>query len=282
MNRGKVTVYMPTHNRSGLVGRAIESVLKQSYKNIELIVVNDGSQDNTFEILNLFSSDSRVKILKNDVPMGACYSRNKAIEIASGDYITGLDDDDYFIETHIEFLMNEFKESYSFVCSSIVKELSNKYRETTLHSGSLSLNSSLHYNKIGNQVLTLTERIREVGGFDESFPAFQDYDLWIRLLEKYGNGFKTKNCTYVLNSLDIDRISSNIQNRLCALELFISKHEGHFSKEHRQSMELIKMRIGNEKNSLISILKLINRGNIYSSISFIVQRLKSIIPKRIA
>lgn len=273
----KVTVYMPTHNRSDLVGRAIESVLRQTYKNIELIIVNDGSQDNTLNVLALYDFDSRVKILQNDTPKGACYSRNKAIRASEGHYITGLDDDDYFCDNHIELLVRNFNLSYSFVSSSVVKEFPNQLKKNTLHSGMLSLDSCLHYNKIGNQVFTLTERIRNVGGFDESFPAFQDYDLWIRLMDKYGHGFKSKDCTYVLNSMDIERISSNVERRLRALDLFIAKHAELFSLEHYKSMELMRIKMSNQGYDFSEIINLMNRGNFYSSINLIIDKFKRLV-----
>lgn len=276
MDIGKVTIYMPTHNRSNLVGRSIESVLKQTYQNIELIIVNDGSCDNTMDVLDSYSSDSRVIILTNDSPKGACYSRNRAINQAKGIYITGLDDDDYFLDDHIENLVKQFSPNYSFVCSSIIKEFSNKNKKNTLHSGLLSLNSCLHYNKVGNQVFTLTDRIRDVGGFDESFPAFQDYDLWIRLMNKYGDGFKSKHCTYVLNSMDIDRISSNVDRKINALNLFVTKHKHLFSNGHHKSMKLLRLKIKNEGYNFSDILMLMNRGNLYSSLSLIICKIKKL------
>ncbi|ENM5895056.1 glycosyltransferase family 2 protein, partial [Vibrio mimicus] len=115
----KVSIYMPTHNRANLVVRAVESVLKQSYKNIELIVVDDGSSDNSYELLSKIK-DNRLIILRNDKPKGACYSRNRAIEQATGKYITGLDDDDYFNENRIEILLRAFDENYSFVCDNSI------------------------------------------------------------------------------------------------------------------------------------------------------------------
>src|ERR1043165_8142510 len=90
----RVSVYMPTKNRRAIASEAIESVLNQSYPNIEQIIVNDGSTDDTFEYREaLAQRDSRVTVIHNEQSIGAPRSRNRAIERASGEFITGLDDD---------------------------------------------------------------------------------------------------------------------------------------------------------------------------------------------
>ena len=91
-----VTIYIPTKNRLKLLNRAIESVKKQTYKDIEIIVVDDGSTDGTTEYLAQEINSGTLKAIFNKKSLGACAARNKAIEMATGDFITGLDDDDYF------------------------------------------------------------------------------------------------------------------------------------------------------------------------------------------
>ena len=94
-----ITVYIPTHNRSILLKRAVDSVLRQTYENFEIIICDDGSSDNTADYLvDLASRDHRVKFIRNNEPKGACFSRNRCIELAKGEFITGLDDDDEFVE----------------------------------------------------------------------------------------------------------------------------------------------------------------------------------------
>lgn len=100
-----VTVYMPTHNRGALIRRAIDSVLNQTYKNLELIICSDGSTDETVDILQEYcDKDPRISYVVNETSQGACYSRNRCIERAKGEFITGLDDDDEFTANRIELL----------------------------------------------------------------------------------------------------------------------------------------------------------------------------------
>ena len=92
-----VSIYLPTRNREALLRRAINSVLTQTYTTLELIVVDDGSTDGTHTYLDTVrTGDSRIQVIRNEVSLGAPLSRNLAIRAARGEFITGLDDDDYF------------------------------------------------------------------------------------------------------------------------------------------------------------------------------------------
>jgi len=101
-----ITVYMPTHNRLELLQRAVVSVFAQTMQNFELIIVDDASSDDTFDYLQkLAEQDSRVTVLRNEVSQGACVARNRAIELAKGKFVTGLDDDDEFLPLCLRDMM---------------------------------------------------------------------------------------------------------------------------------------------------------------------------------
>ena len=90
-----ISVYIPTHNRVDLLAVAVGSVLAQEFADFELIVVDDASTDGTAEFLeSAAASDRRIRFIRNDSPCGAPTSRNRAIMEATGNFITGLDDDD--------------------------------------------------------------------------------------------------------------------------------------------------------------------------------------------
>lgn len=91
-----VTIYIPTKNRLDLLKRAIKSVRDQTYSNIELIVVDDGSKDGTREYLEKEHEAGLLRAIFHQESLGACVARNAAIELSQGEFITGLDDDDYF------------------------------------------------------------------------------------------------------------------------------------------------------------------------------------------
>ena len=94
----KVSIYIPTKNRVKLLQRALSSVLCQNYYNIEILIVDDGSTDGTREYLyDLQNKYSCVKVFFNELSSGACYSRNLAIKLSTGDFVTGLDDVDFYL-----------------------------------------------------------------------------------------------------------------------------------------------------------------------------------------
>ncbi|WP_417880916.1 glycosyltransferase [Vibrio sp.] len=233
--KGLVTVYIPTHNRVDLLKRAVESVLNQTYKKIELIVVDDNSTDKTWDYLkSLQSTDKRVKVFKNSENKGACFSRNLAILQSSGYYITGLDDDDYFNKNRIEnFYKNRNKlDNYSFLSSAVNKiSLDGKQLGTGFDDFCIISNLDLSFgNKIGNQIFTKKEIYIDAGLFDEELNCWQDYDLWIRITNKFGPSFKLNHADYYL---DVDpnrnRITTSTK-KIESLKYFLKKHE--FSLHH--------------------------------------------------
>lgn len=98
-----ISVVMPVYNREKLVARAINSILNQTYRNFEFIIVDDGSTDNTPSILKSFAQkDRRVKILTNEKNMGIAYSRQKGLNAARGKYVAIMDSDDFSVPTRLE------------------------------------------------------------------------------------------------------------------------------------------------------------------------------------
>lgn len=99
--RPLVSVVMPAYNAEKYIEFAIESVLRQTYANLELIIIEDCSTDNTYQVIQNYQ-DKRIKILKNDRNMGIAYSTNKGIGASQGEYIALLDDDDIAVENRLE------------------------------------------------------------------------------------------------------------------------------------------------------------------------------------
>ncbi len=109
MEKPLVSVIMPAYNAERYIGLAIESILRQTYENLELIIIDDCSQDNTMNIVNQFI-DSRIRIFHNKKNQGISYSRNYALEVSQGKYIAIMDDDDvsfdHRLEKQVTFLEN--------------------------------------------------------------------------------------------------------------------------------------------------------------------------------
>jgi glycosyltransferase involved in cell wall biosynthesis len=161
--------------------------LRQTYGNLEIVIVDDGSSDKTEEVVRGYQSrKEEILYLRHDTPRGACAARNYGIREAHGEFVTGLDDDDEWLPRRVEVLMKSWREEYAYVCSPnciIYRDRKVNERRRSV----ITLNDMLYSNITGNQVLTRKERILAVGGFDEDLTANQDFDLWLRLLAKYGN-----------------------------------------------------------------------------------------------
>ena len=242
-DRALVTVYITTHNRSELLPRAIDSVLAQDYRPLEIIVVDDASTDDTQTVLEQYrsrisSAESKQALQFSAIVLnensGACAARNAAIERAQGQYITGLDDDDEFIGQRISGLVVAWDEHFAALCTA--KEVDHGGGKTSYlakNVGPIKLEQLLNKNMVGSQVFTLTERLRAVGGFDVKFPAWQDYETWIRLALAYGDILKLAEVTYRVHTAhDKPRITSH-EKSLQAIKLLREKH-GHRLTPHHQ------------------------------------------------
>ena len=233
-----ITVYIPTYQRVNLLRRSVASVLCQDYENFELLIVDDGSSDGTSRYLSsLEKNDPRVKVLQKDGPQGASASRNVAIKYAKGLFITGLDDDDFFLPNRLSSFIQAWE-----------RKSDNVVGLYTSHSvigrdGGLRLyrrpemacrRSHFLRNSIGNQVFTKTENLRSIGGFDESLGVWQDFECWIRLM-KLGQVQRINNNSYVFDhSHDSQRITDSKREVVEAAYQYIAEKHQLNSRELRR------------------------------------------------
>lgn len=211
-----VTVYIPTFNRVELLKRAVESVRQQTHQNLEIIIVDDCSTDDTHEYLEeIAKQDSRIRYFIKEKNSGACVSRNIAIENAKGEFITGLDDDDYFSRHRINFFLNkaDLLNKYEFLFDTFYLKKDSKLQKLKfdfLKPRLVNFNDLLMGNYVGNQIFTKSDRLKKSGGFDIYLSAWQDLELWMRLLIKGRNSYNIKKYTYIV---DVDHPHERITNR---------------------------------------------------------------------
>jgi glycosyltransferase involved in cell wall biosynthesis len=228
-----VTVYVPTKNRVDLLRRAVQSVLAQTVRNLELVIVSDGSTDATCDYVHSIRSDIVVRLLHQSTSRGACAARNDAIAAARGRFITGLDDDDMFLPTRIAAFLQAWERQSAtgqrFACL-FDRRIVLQRHESWLANCCATVDETaiLRANLIGNQVFTLTQSLRQIGGFDADMPAWQDWELWVRLLRQFGPARNIAANTYVLDiGHDSDRISAKGTSTLLdAAGRFHRKHGG--------------------------------------------------------
>ena len=177
-----VSFVIPTHNRANVLRDCLESVVNQTYKNIEVVVVNDNSTDSTLEILEEYQNTYDFFKFFNNDGKGVCAARNLGIRMAKGDYIAFMDDDDicelFRIEAQMEPILNSgFK--FNFIISSF--SIFSKTGQTIK-----VYNYLLKTDSVGYTVRWLIKRdlLLEAGLFDTAQPNIEEVELFFRLKEK--------------------------------------------------------------------------------------------------
>jgi glycosyltransferase involved in cell wall biosynthesis len=185
---GLVSIVIPTHNRSGLLKNAVESALAQTYDNIEIIIVDDLSSDNTEQVVNELLN-GKILYIKNETSLGGAGARNKGIENSKGEFIAFLDDDDIWYPDKIKLQVNKISENDdNILCTCGLRVV---YSSTGLDYFNfpkikdVTLEKMLLNNLVGitSTVLVRKSSLDTAGNFDSRLPAREEYDLWIRLSE---------------------------------------------------------------------------------------------------
>lgn len=185
-----ISVVIPTHNRADLLPRAIKSVQAQTWTDLEIVVVSDGSEDDTKAVVEaLAKDDDRIKFIEYFPARGGNIARNTGIENASGEYVAFLDDDDEFMPEKLEKQMAVMQSDpqiglvYTGVHIIYVNE-DIAYSSIPKASGDLSKEILLD-NIIGttSTVMARKDVLLKAGMFDVKLRALQDFDLWIRVCQ---------------------------------------------------------------------------------------------------
>lgn len=226
-----ITVYIPTKNRLDLLKRAVNSVLSQTHRPIELIIVSDGSTDGTCDYVNGLDENVAITLIHNDASVGACAARNQAIQVARGEFITGLDDDDIFLPHRLAtFLAAWRRQQESGVRFSCLfdRRIINDGDSVALWDtqASVSAEEIVQSNAVGNQVFTTPQRMKDAGAFDPAMPAWQDWDMWVRLIKTGGPAYSIQANTYIMDiSHEFERITKKSSEKIVrAAHLFYEKH----------------------------------------------------------
>lgn len=224
-----VSGVVTTHNRVSLLPRALDSVAAQTYTNMELIVIDDGSGENVEAVVDTYREAIPLTYIRNENAFGACRARNQGIEAANGTFVAGLDDDDQWHLRRVEKLLEAYSDEYAFITSD-VRMMYRKGTPVWHKKEVISLDDLLYSNYVGNQGLVKKERLLAVGGFDESLDAAQDYDLWIRLAEKYG---EIKNVQEPLQNIYLEHGGGRISNPADQLRGYLRFYQKHKPKMNR-------------------------------------------------
>ena len=242
----KVSIYTPTKNRKESLAKAIDSVLNQTYQNIELIVVNDGSTDGTEEYLKMRAQqDTRLKFFSKTTSEGAPAARNLAITNATGQFVTGLDDDDEFLPERIQAFVDYWSmlTNLGYKPSCLYsQDIVTRHGEvffTSQKKGMVNADDLLEFNYIGNQVFAPKEHFIEAGLFDQDLPAWQDLELFMRILKNFGTAHLLDCATQLYeDSPKHDRISVKAENKIRAAYGRVASRHASESDRDKQKLFL--------------------------------------------
>jgi glycosyltransferase involved in cell wall biosynthesis len=225
-----VSVILPTKNRAHYVSLAIQSVLNQTFKDFELLIIDGNSTDDTQKVVEKFS-DPRIHFFKQEKDAGVSAARNFCVSRANGTFVAFLDDDDLWLskklERQIQAFSNEpdevgavyFPSGYYIRTDGKVAEFNDVPLSGRIYP------KILEQNFIGNcsSVMVRKKSFLDIGGFDGNLRASEDWDMWIRLAKKYS--FDYVNGLQFLYRIHENRLSSrsNSYKRLEAVRVMYKK-----------------------------------------------------------
>jgi len=224
-----VSVIIPSYNRAHLLGRAIQSILNQTYQDFEIIVVDDGSKDNTEEVVRGFN-DKRIRYIWHEVNKGGSAARNTGIKAARGEYIAFQDSDDEWLSQKLEKQMKVFEKvspKVGVVYTGYWRLKGDK--KTYIPSSKVSQKEGdihkilLEVNFVTTQaVVVKTECFERAGMFEEELRRLEDWELWIRISKYYH--FKCIDEPLVVSYYTPGSISADESALIRARKLILEKH----------------------------------------------------------
>lgn len=223
----KVSVVIPVYNREKTIVDAVRSVLEQTYKELECIVVDDGSTDETVSVLKNSITDSRLKIYTK-ANSGACATRNYGVEKSTGKYIAFQDSDDLWLPDKLEKQVRILEKNNDIdvvFCNAIRIGFEDREEEILLkeiEDGIVSRRMLQSRSMVSTQTILARKECFFFEKFDPALPRLQDYDLVIRLAEAFR--FYYISTPLVLINVQEDSISSNPQKAIDARRIILKKY----------------------------------------------------------
>lgn len=231
----KVSVIIPTYNRERTIKKSIESVLKQDYGDIEVIVVDDCSTDNTCKVIEGID-DSRLRYIKLQKNSGACKARNVGIENAKGEYIAFQDSDDVWRENKLTIQLDTMKKANADIVVCFFQRINlrtgkKKRYDSQIPDGFVQYETLLKKSIASTQCMLIKSECLKTIRFDETLRKAQDWDLILNLSKKYKVYFLNKILVDVY--LQEDSITRHKEDSLAAYKTIYNKHKETIQKNNK-------------------------------------------------
>ena len=180
----KVSIIMPVYNASGTIRDAVDSVLRQTYQNYELIIIEDCSKDDSLSIVRSYEqADSRIRVIENPENKGVAFSRNAGVQAADGDYIALLDSDDVWLENKLEQqieLLEKTKAQFTCASYDFIDEAGQPLLRPHLVPGVIDFQTILKENIVLCSSVCVEASLLKEHPFHRDY-LHEDYVLWLEL-----------------------------------------------------------------------------------------------------
>ncbi|MDZ8262017.1 glycosyltransferase [Nostoc sp. ChiQUE01b] len=216
----KTSVIIPAYNSENTIHHTIQSVLNQTLNDLELIVINDGSEDSTLDVVTQIK-DPRIKIFSY-TNAGGNVSRNRGLQLAVGEFVSFLDADDLWTPDKLQSQLKALQENATATVAYSWTDYIDENSEIVLSGTHVIANGDV-YEKLlltnflenGSNPLIRREALLKLGGFDESLSAAQDWDMWLRLAGQFD--FVCVPSVQILYRISANSVSSNLvrQEKAC-------------------------------------------------------------------
>lgn len=242
-----ISIVIPCYNRRDIILDSLNSVLNQTYKNIEVIIVDDASTDNTYELFEEIHDD-RVHYYRYEENQGACYARNYGVERARGKYIAFQDSDDIWHCDKLEKQYNDIiKTEADFVYCGMNRvdkqnEKSFYYPHNDFKGNDAALEQLLVNNMISTQTILMKREVSEKIQFDVTFRRYQDWDYAIQAA-KAGIIMHYRKEALVDSEIQANSISATIKSGK-AYEHLVSKYQDLYDSKPCEAAKIYN-KIGN-------------------------------------
>ncbi|WP_392531756.1 glycosyltransferase [Nostoc sp. C117] len=208
-----ISVIIPAYNSERTIKETIESVLAQTFSKFELIIINDGSEDSTLDIITEIK-DSRIKVFSY-ANAGGNVSRNRGLKLAVGEFVSFLDADDIWTPGKLKSQLKALQENLTAKVAYSWTDYIDANGKFLLSGKRINLNGNIYESLLlsnflenGSNPLICREALITLGGFDESLTAAQDWDMWLRLASKFD--FICVPSVQILYRMTANSVSSNL------------------------------------------------------------------------
>ena len=235
METPKVSVIIITYNRAQWLKTAMQTVLDQTFEDFELLIINDGSSDDTENTVESFC-DPRVRYVKHAQNQGEGVARNTGMQHAKGEYIAFLDDDDEWFPNKLQLgveLLDSQPKQVGLVHSALINFHADSSDEVEKGSPVEQVSGKVFEKLMEETFVTLSTVMARkagfdtVGRFDLSIPAIRDYDMWVRISKKYE--FAYIDLPLVKYRIHRDSITHNFRLQIRGREAFLNKYKAYTS-----------------------------------------------------